>query len=73
MPDPRTTEGVGWISQVQLSPTDPDYPGRWLSWQQWKGRDVAVRHATKLLERPDFVAARVIRVDWTIVEEIDGK
>ena len=58
-----TTKGVGWISQVRIKPDDAD--PLWMSWTQWKEQGVAERHALKLLERPDAIESRVVRVDWT--------
>ena len=60
------TEGVGWVTQIQLSNED-----QWYSWTQWKDKANAVTQATKLLERDDVARSRVVRVDWTVVEEFE--
>ena len=65
----QTVKGVGWISQVQIKPDDAE--PIWMSWTQWKEQNVAERHAAKLLERPDALQARVVRVDWTASLPID--
>lgn len=64
-----TLKGVGWISQARIQ-LDAATVSDWMSWTQWKERDVAVRHARKLLERPNTTATRVVRVDWTPGEEM---
>ena len=63
----KTVKGVGWISQCQVTVEGATEP-IWVSWTQWKEEGVAERHAAKLLERPDAIASRVVRVDWTAGE-----
>ena len=63
----KTVKGVGWISQCQVTVEGATEPW-WMSWTQWKEQGVAERHAAKLLERPDALASRVVRVDWTASE-----
>lgn len=59
-------EGVGWVTQVM------DVKGQWFSWTQWRRRKDAETQAMRLLEKPEWVAARVARVDWTVVSRFDG-
>lgn len=70
MTDPEKMEGIGYIAQVM----HPD--GTWLSWTQFttgNARESATTLAVRLLEneRYDFIAARVVRADWVVIENID--
>ena len=72
-----TMRAVGYIAQVQLSEADPDYPGLWLSWQQFTSGtpDENRRNARTLVESKlkdaRFARGRVVRVDWTVEEVVN--
>ena len=65
-------EGKGWITQF-LPPPDENATPRadWISWTQFKTLEAAQRHVFAMLgnERYGWAKGRIVRVDWTVVEE----
>ena len=45
--------------------------GRGSAWTQWAKADVAEKHVHRLLKDHRHAAGRVVRVDWTVVAEMN--